>query len=314
MPITNFMRGDISNIESKYLYSLKNDKALMLWPKKSVEVYLTKPYLPQQAIAGNETVVVPPRLKYEPLNKYGIDYAAQTTHDVSYICDRVNREFSTIIYTYSGKAQFKCGNKNYLLRKGDVLLMPIGSNSTISVEKSWQIIWFHLDSSWRFAGGKTPIVGQGKRVNEIKLAVQLYRQERYKTNPSVEILDFVAKIIETYLSLQFSKLSCMNIDKIPMEAINKKGLTTKKLAEELKTTPYFINKKFHASNCKSFANLRRENKMKRAKELLLKHKVKVVAKELDYSGSQVFSRAFKTFFKISPRDYLKEISGRNNRV
>ena len=59
------------------------------------------------------------------------------------------------------------------------------------------------------------------------------------------------------------------------------------------------NKKFHASNCKSFANLRRENKMKRAKELLLKHKVKVVAKELDYSGSQVFSRAFKTFFKIS---------------
>ncbi len=281
----------------------------MLWPKKSVEIYLTKPYI-QSPNAPKETIMKPKQINFDPLNKYGIEYAAMTTHDISYYCERVNRKFSSIMYTYAGEAKLKSDKKTISLQKGSVFLSPKGSTMSLSIVKNWNVIWFHLDSTWRFVYGKNSIVQKGERLEEMKSVVQLYLKERYQEKPSMELLDIYAKLIVTYISFQFRNIAInsTSIGNITLDSLEQNDMTTKKLAKELKTTPYFINKNFYATNCKTFAKASKESKMKRAKELLAKMKIKDVAVELGYSTSQAFSRAFKMFFNESPRNYLKKLS------
>ena len=129
-----------------FLWTIKTPQTLQLWPVNDKELSLTKPYLPPKYVNTKAlpNITSPTTISTCWLDKFGFEYSAISTHTKQYYSERVDKEFSTILFTISGNAIFSTQQKTYKLKKGTITLLPISSTGTLRVENNWEVLWFHI--------------------------------------------------------------------------------------------------------------------------------------------------------------------------
>lgn len=84
-----------------------------------------------------------------------------------------------------------------------------------------------------------------------------------------------------------------------------KDVTLNEVAEYVHLNPYYLSKLFKKKTNQNFSDYLLTVKMKKAAELLkdIKHKCYDVGSYIGYKNPKNFSRAFKNFYGVSPKDY-----------
>ena len=85
-------------------------------------------------------------------------------------------------------------------------------------------------------------------------------------------------------------------------------------AERVNLSPSYLSKIFKDKSGKSFSDTLASIRMDKAKEMLdnPKYKSYDIAYFLGYDNPKNFSRAFKTYFNMSPSEYRNQSLGDNN--
>ena len=292
----------------KILWSIKTSKTLQLWPEQDKETSLTRPWLPKEYVNTKELphIKSPKNFKPDFLNIVGIRNAAFTEHSTKFFCERVNKDFPSIMFTISGLAEVKTSTQKFLLHPGTVFLSATNSQSILSVKKNWNVLWFHLKNNDRISNFPTNkiIVKKSIFFDEIINLAHIYKKEVYSNVPDTISLEHLAYAISNYIQREFSEQKTSNnLNKIK----NQKSAT--QAATILGITKYELNKITKQQFGTTFAKKQKSQAMQKARKLLAENKlpVFVIAQEVGYSSVQAFAKAFKKFHKVSASEYKKQL-------
>ena len=304
---------------NKYIWERKTEQELQLWPDGSSECYLSEPFVPAIEInrtSGKPLVNSPSNIAQDFLKVRGVLSAGVTKHQKSYYQERSGANFHVILYTLSGSATVKVGNKKIKMRKGDVFIAPSGSSYTLSCESgTWNTFWFHLGKtkSWKRLLCVSPHVEKSKNFSKLTQIVQLYSEEVYASELSPVMLESYARVIVEYIKRDFlvdhispEKKELENLLVEMYRALNLRWSAVD-VAKRLGISVKRLNTLCLEMHSETFSKILFRNRMQKAFEMLSmgKYSYAEVATETGYSDAYAFSKAFKLFYGKSPHLFFK---------
>ena len=291
----------------KILWSIKTSKTLQLWPEQDKEISLTRPWLPKEYVNTKKfpNIKSPKNLKPDFLNIVGIRNAAFTEHSTKFFCERVKKDFPSIMFTISGLAEVKTSTQKFLLQPGTVFLSATNSESILSVKKNWNVLWFHLKNNDNISNFPTNkiIVKKSIFFDEIINLANIYKKEVYSNAPNTTSLEHLAYAISNYIRREF------NVQKVSNNLNKIKNQTTTQAAKTLRITKYELNKIAKKQFGTTFAKKQKVQTMQKARKLLAENKLPIfdIAQKIGYSSVQAFAKAFKKFHGVSASEYKKQL-------
>ena len=296
-----------------FLWTIKTPRTLQLWPTNDKELSLTKPYLPTQYVNTKRLPnIIAPSMKHVCwLGKYDFEYVALSTHSKEYYSERIDKEFSTIMFTISGNADFVTQDGTHKLKKGTITLSPISSSTTLRARNNWQVLWFHIKkkSILNTILGTKIISQKSTYFDEVVSTANAYAKEVYKELPDMEILQTLAKLLHIFIRREISDIETLpsvTLTEVAKQATPKNA--TRFVAKQMGISEYQLNKITTLQFGTTFSKMLLTEKMTEAERLLLttKYSIAKVARRIGYANSQSFSKAFSKIHEMSPRLYRKK--------
>ena len=196
----------------KILWSIKADDTLQLWPSADSECALTAPFLPAHLVNTPKfpQITAPSHAAAGFLEREGISAAAFSIHSKSYYSERVNKKFSTIMYTISGSARAEFGGNVKILKAGSCFLSAKSANTKLRVNNRWEVLWFHFKDSPLSCAmfGSESKLFESKNFKEILWLAQSYRDKVYSKSLNRRALeahpDCAGTVLTPPMSLDFN--------------------------------------------------------------------------------------------------------------
>ncbi len=295
------------------LWKINSSDTLQIWPRKSSETYISSPFLPRELVSAKNGIFAPPKGFPDMLSLNGIENAAFTIHRKPYYSERVKKRFPTVIYTLRGTARADFGGNSHILKKGCVFLSATGTDSIVKVDKTWEILWFHMKkkSAWDDVLGKECVVMQSEVSASIAAAAKIYATEIYSSRPSLDVLESGANFICSLIRKDFSKAAPQSakVESILAELEKQPASAppASELAKRLSISVYQLDKICRSLKAKTYAALQSDTRMRIAVKKISEGKpLSECAKAAGYSGVFALSKAFKKRYKISPSEFAKQ--------
>lgn len=298
----------------KYLVEQKTSNELKLWPTTSRERYLAKPTLPEHLAKRSRRakIAAPENLPVELLKSRGIIAAGITEHDGGYYQARANENFHFVMFTSKGNAKLKLQRKASQLRRGSVLVAPAGTEYELSAESKWSGFWFHMEDAmnWNLLVGKNAFVKKSEHLAELENAVNMFANEVYSEERSMQLLEICADLITFYLKREFQPTLSGAGKEAKLETFMseiKNGLdenwNRKAAAKKLEMSERELDALFMQNFSMTFARTLTYIRMKAARSMLEDGNmpVKKIAEALGYSNGYSFSKAFKAYHGVAPK-------------
>ncbi len=140
------------------------------------------------------------------------------------------------------------------------------------------------------------ILREGKSIRDtlraffIKIATSMYYTlAKFRENPKYDLVQRASAIIERDFA--------------------RRDLSLDYVAEKLSVSSGYLCTIFSETSGKNFKDQVIETRMAHAREMLLNNEVSInqIAKNVGYSSARYFSYAFRKYFGLTPRDYVKEV-------
>ena len=300
---------------TKYLWEMKTDNELKLWPKTSSEHYLSSSTLPQYLVSANlsDKISAPRTLPFDMLRTEGILNTAITEHNGKYYQSRDNEKFHFVVFTLDGECKLKLNKQSTILRRNMFFAAPAGTSYELNAQKHWKCIWFHIENTKRWINvlGNYAHFGKSRFTKDIETTALKYRAEAYKTSRNLRLLEILSELLSFYLREEFMP---ENPPKAPekietlilkLKTATIKNITTKDAAKLIGYTTKDLDTYCKNKYSKTFSQVKIDLQMKLARKLLTEsfYSVASTAKHIGFATPFSFSKAFKKYHGISPKDF-----------
>ncbi len=308
----------------KYTWTYSDEREMFFWSDNSTNTFLSgEPLVMSRELVNSKS---PKKLvsvsKNAPniFSKYGIIRLGFSEKTKNYYQVIGKNPFLTMFLLENGELSININRTKKILRKGDLLIIPPkAENITIQVNKGKvSILWAHIRAS-KFKTKKDSLsIEIQQNLPDAKLLFMLarsYELELYSKNPSIIVLSNLAQVVTEILSRSIEpqinerknieNKVLLFLEKLKMS--NSQILSIKDVAKKLNLKTFELNSICLEKFALSFPKLVLKYRLDSALKLLKEGKsVAKVSKDLGYSSPYAFSRAFKTYYEISPSEYAKK--------
>ncbi len=261
-----------------------------------------------------ERYLLPGTGKDDPFTKYGIHIAGLSEVHPPYRIIKKNPRYHHIVYSLSGKAEYKTAYEMETFKPGCFWAAPPKLHHSYWAEEKWHSMWFILDDNeyWWFLhkwpGGQKHSIWKSRLLE----AMEGYLVESMRTGKDAQkAACHLGHLIFIYLSRdilgeedQGTKSFHYTLEKLWQEVNSK--LQYRWTVDELAKTINVSKSHFHRLVLTYYQlspiGMLTEMRMKRAKELLLHtdYPIKLISELTGYNNPYSFSKAFKRQTGISP--------------
>lgn len=234
-------------------------------------------------------------------------------------------------YITKGKGTYHFQDKTVQLKQGDLFLLCPDELTTYQADEKepWSYYWFGISgrkSKEYFSYSEiletkyiTDEASDTRKIGEL-LSTTLEYTEKIKGNhihSEMYYLSMVHSVLyelsntfptqsDTITTDRTSVIS--QLAKQIIEKRYKEDISIQSIADELNISRSYLSKNFQSNYQISPKGYLMEIRMERAKQLLTitDEPVSIIGNSVGYQDSLIFSRAFKTYYGISPTNYRKE--------
>lgn len=240
-----------------------------------------------------------------------------------YIWDGRKRKDSHCIlqYTLNGEGEIEISNKVYSLKKGDAFIVDIPGNHCYRLpptSKEWDIIYLEFSKEAlplfkKLYGMKGNIIHLDIDGNLAKLIVNIY--EKAVNNEFTDIYqnskyayEFIMNLISYFLEQNHNKKlpSRIEASKKFIDENYNKNIGLEDIAEYVNLSKYHFTREFEKEVGMTPGKYITKARIKKSMELLLFSKdmnIEEIALEVGYNCGNYFSKVFKKYLGISPKEY-----------
>ncbi|MEG2800816.1 MAG: response regulator [Longicatena sp.] len=131
------------------------------------------------------------------------------------------------------------------------------------------------------------------------------KESNKSLNLELDIFYSVQNILNPIRSLQEKNSNLLvNQALVYIQNNYKKVISLNDLADHLKVSPYYISRLLNKHSSKNFTDLINDNRIEEAKrKLKLSYSIKEVAYDVGYQSQSYFSKIFKEYTGLSPKEY-----------
>ncbi len=224
------------------------------------------------------------------------------------------REYWLLHFVVSGKGKFKTSRGEYELSKNDMFIIKPYEITYYEADfdDPWEYIWIGFTANVRIPTN----LDKNDTIYAPYLAKVFFeaREAAEKNSRSVGYEDYLcSKIWEVFSLLRHDNPSAVyTVENYIKEAINimeaeyHRGITITEIADMLHLNRSYLSTVFKNAMKQSAKEYLTNLRMKRSAKMLKsgQYTVSVVAASVGFSDVSCFSRSFKTFFGVSPIDYI----------
>ncbi len=300
----------------EYQWKIFSDRQLKLWPPNNIPTYLNfaEESFFHKSLDWGQNVAFPPLFTNKIWEKFSILSLGHVCHTKGFYHSRQQNPYIDIIFVASGKFGAKFGKKKLLLTSGQMLVITPNSQCDTFVNgRSAFVYWAHLKpvKYWQCLLKKQPFAVKIDCLDLLASILQGYELELFSQKPSPFILEQFAGIFAHVLRRQL----CKNPGK--GEAQNnpilhayaesiaqnpKAALPIKECAKKFDIQTRQIDKFFADNFSLSYSKYVSAKKMAKALEYLNTPLTNAqIAEKLGYANAFSFSKAFRLFYKKSPK-------------
>ena len=255
--------------------------------------------------------------------------------DVNYIMPSHIQYCHEVSYIADGRGIFTVGNKDYKVKKGDIILSSQGTNHAIVSDKENPLrflycafiihnkdgIFKELDTF--FNSNANPVASDKYSINNIfniifnELINNGYYSEDVIKSSILQIMIFTYRnLMELQNEEYILKNNLTRTEEILYEIVsyidsnymNIEDLT--KIGDILGYNYCYLSRAFSHNFGYSIKDYYSKLRFEKASNMLKsgKYSVTEVASKLNYQSVHSFSRAFRNYYKISPTDFIKQMN------
>ena len=267
--------------------------------------------------ASREYFLTQPAPNVHCMDDYKIMLAGISRLTPGYFAARAPSYFNLILYCHRGSALVKGVNQTLKIRPGDVMMIPTGSTYSYELSGSrWDIAWAHLIDSpeWNPLFGAEPAIRKAQWAPQVRKIMESYVEEAITRRPdSPQALKLCIQLLVFYLKRELCPAAPEIIAaRETLQALwgNVHGnLKHKWTVEELaaaaglcKTHLHRLCLKLHKTTPMNMVTAMR---MEQAAEMLsfTNYTLTMIADGIGYENAFAFSKAFKRYAGISPKEY-----------
>lgn len=279
-----------------------------------------------------ERIVIPPdsreRILTQPspnihcMDDYNILIAGISELTKGYSAERFPSYYNMILYVYSGSAQVEENGTTQRLNAGEVMTAPIGHTfSYAPLTDHWEIAWIHLVDSpnWNPLFFDTITIRPAQWGQLVKNLMETFITEsNTRRADSRQPLRLCTEMISCYLKRELGMENATELK--ARETLQNlwsqahADLPRKWTIDELAASAGLCKTYLHRL-CTKFYNKSPMNmittmRMERAAELLSysNYTLEMIAGEVGYESAFTFSKAFKRYAGISPKEFRQKQS------
>lgn len=221
-------------------------------------------------------------------------------------------DFYEVMLVQTGEAVFVTENEEYPIYEGSIIIVPPGIKHGISAEHKYNIISItgNFEKLSRFDEATVlydNIYGEGKKLAELAL-YNRFGKEEYFTSLCDSYINFIL------LNLDYPKSDMAAVVYAMMDNIKKNfdnsELSIIKLLKESGYAKDYVRTKFFEIAKMTPKKYLTTIRMKKAKELLSLYgddvSISKIAEQCGIVDPAVFSKNFKQYYGISPKQYIKK--------
>lgn len=246
---------------------------------------------------------------------FNIEVSGITNYDNQYIINRENSYCYILEYICEGSGTLLCNGTKFHVSKGDVYLLPKGSNHKYYADDTWEKIWFNVDgilvSSLIYSYGlENSIVFHN--FNERSLFDALY-EITCKKIPTKDIMLSASMYFHQIMQhlytfnqgLYNNKVN--TIKQILDTSLYERNVSIKGIAKKLSLSQTQVISLFKNAFDMTPYQYFSKRRIELAAELLLNSnmQVKEIAEMLNYTDQPYFSNLFRKTWGVSPEKYRK---------
>lgn len=214
-----------------------------------------------------------------------------------------------LTFMLTGNMTYMADDQTYTLEKNDAILLPPDTfRSRLADNKAVSYVSFNFTI---LPNTKLPFTGFIKNCisPEIIKLVSAFPQQHlsphfHSKEKASNILNYILFEISDVLSLKSNNTHVLNIVKYIDENITK-TITLQSISNHFGLTKEYIAYLFKKETNKTVTDYINERKIILAKELILKNEMKIseISAYLGYQNYNYFSRIFKRYLEISPKQF-----------
>ncbi|MFA6173366.1 MAG: AraC family transcriptional regulator [Kiritimatiellales bacterium] len=274
-----------------------------------------------------ETVVIPaesreyfltqPSPDVHCMDDYKIMLAGVSQLTPGYFVERTPSYFNLILYCHRGSALVKGTNQTMEIRPGEVMMIPTGSTYSYKpLGSRWDIVWAHLDNSpeWNSRLGTTLVIRKAQWGAQVKKIMESYIEEANTRRPdSPHALKLCIELLAFYLKRELRPDTPEVIEALArLQALwgsVHENLQHKWTVEEMASSAGLCKTHLHRLCLKLHKttpmNMVTAMRMEQAAEMLsfTNYTLTMIADGIGYENAFAFSKAFKRYAGISPKEY-----------
>lgn len=252
---------------------------------------------------------------------YSMPPHIQYCHEVSYIAD--------------GRGVFTVGNKDYKVKKGDIILNRQGSNHAITSDKDSPLRFLYCafiihnkdglykDLDTFFNSDINPIAKDKYSINNIfniifnEIINKTYYSDDVIKSAILQIMIFTYRnLLEIQNNEYILKNNLTRTEELLYDIVSYLDSNYMDIEDLTKIGDIFgynycyLSRAFSHNFGYSIKDYYSKLRFEKASEMLKsgKYSVTEVAAKLNYQSVHSFSRAFRNYYKISPTDFIKQMS------
>lgn len=258
----------------------------------------------------------PPKLPHNIWERYAINTIGLANHSKGYYHSRINKGIYDLIITLSGRYSSRSDKHIYNADAGKCIILPPNIQLDSYVRAKTKVLWIHMYDIpyWRNLFGNEISIKCLNEFSELASLALAFKEEISKKKRSLAILEMIAECFMLVLRREFEK---------PASGIE----DIRELLQNIKSNSYGawnikdIIKKY-SINIREVNNLCRKYYAKSFSKILLDIKMKIalerikagghtnlnIAKEIGYADGYSFSKAFNSYYKMSPKQAREEFT------
>lgn len=301
----------------EYQWKIFSDKQLKLWPQNNIPTYLNfaeESFFHKSLDWGGQNVEFPPAFTNKIWEKFSILSLGHVCHTKGFYHSRKQNPYIDIIFVASGKFGAKFGKKKLSLTSGQMLVVAPNSECDTFVNgKNAFVYWAHLKpvKQWRYILKKEPFAIGLDCLNQLTSILLGYELELFSQTPSPFILEqfagIFAHVLKRQIGLKLGRPQAQNNPLLQAYAESvaqnpKSALPAKDCAEKFGISQRQLNKFFADNFSLGYNKYVSAKKMAKALEYLKTPLTNAqIAENLGYANAYSFSKAFRIFYKKSPK-------------
>jgi AraC-like DNA-binding protein len=269
-----------------------------------------------------ERFLVHPSPDLKAIDNFSIRNAGISELKLGYVTDRFPSYDHLILYCLDGEGVLVIDGKKRVMKPGQVLIVPSGNTFCYRPRStSWRIAWVHLIecAQWDALSGMSPMVREAQCNVDIETLIESYIREKNVQRPDSQVpLRGYMELLGCYITRELGAVSPSVVRArnrlIDLWALIRVDLKHGWTVEDMASRAGMCRTSLHNICMKtdgiSPKNIVVKMRMERAVELLTftDHTLEHIAESIGYDTAFSFSRAFKGYSEVSPREFRKKIS------